>query len=126
MINKEIEQKIRTIPNFPKIGINFKDITPLLLDSKISEKIVDLFIEKLKDYKVDAVVGIESRGFLYGFLLANRLKVPFIPIRKVGKLPADTLKYKYSLEYGENSLSIQKKALKKYNSFAIESNCIHF
>ena len=69
MINKEIEQKIRTIPNFPKIGINFKDITPLLLDSKISEKIVDIFIEKLKDYRVDAVVGIESRGFYMVFYL---------------------------------------------------------
>ena len=113
MINKEIEQKIRTIPNFPKIGINFKDITPLLLDSKISEKIVDLFIEKLKDYKVDAVVGIESRGFLYGFLLANRLKVPFIPIRKVGKLPADTLKYKYSLEYGSSEMEIHKYDIQK-------------
>lgn len=113
MINKEIEQKIRTIPNFPKIGINFKDITPLLLDSKLSKKIVDIFIEKLKDYKVDAVVGIESRGFLYGFLLANRLKVPFIPIRKVGKLPADTLKYKYSLEYGSSEMEIHKYDIKK-------------
>lgn len=113
MINKEIEQKIRTIPNFPKIGINFKDITPLLLDSKLSEKIVDIFIEKLKDYKVDAVVGIESRGFLYGFLLANRLKVPFIPIRKVGKLPADTLKYKYNLEYGSSEMEIHKYDIKK-------------
>lgn len=113
MINKEIEQKIRTIPNFPKMGINFKDITPLLLDSKLSKKIVDIFIEKLKDYKVDAVVGIESRGFLYGFLLANRLKVPFIPIRKVGKLPADTLKYKYSLEYGSSEMEIHKYDVKK-------------
>ncbi len=113
MINKEIEQKIRTIPNFPKMGINFKDITPLLLDSKLSKKIVDIFIEKLKDYKVDAVVGIESRGFLYGFLLANRLKVPFIPIRKVGKLPADTLKYKYSLEYGSSEMEIHKYDIKK-------------
>ena len=113
MINKEIEQKIRTIPNFPKMGINFKDITPLLLDSKLSKKIVDIFIEKLKDYKVDAVVGIESRGFLYGFLLANRLKVPFIPIRKVGKLPSDTLKYKYSLEYGSSEMEIHKYDIKK-------------
>ncbi len=113
MINKEIEQKIRTIPNFPKMGINFKDITPLLLDSKLSEKIVDIFIEKLKDYRVDAVVGIESRGFLYGFLLANRLKVPFIPIRKVGKLPSDTLKYKYSLEYGSSEMEIHKYDIKK-------------
>ena len=113
MINKEIEQKIRTIPNFPKIGINFKDITPLLLDSKLSEKIVDIFIEKLKDYRVDAVVGIESRGFLYGFLLANRLKVPFIPIRKAGKLPSDTLKYKYSLEYGSSEMEIHKYDIKK-------------
>ena len=113
MINKEIEQKIRTIPNFPTVGINFKDITPLLLDSRISEKIVDIFTEKLKDHRVDAIVGIESRGFLYGFLLANRLKVPFIPIRKVGKLPGDTLKYKYSLEYGSSEMEIHKYDIKK-------------
>ncbi len=113
MINKEIEQKIRTIPNFPKDGINFKDITPLLLDSRLSERIVDIFINKLKDLRVDAVVGIESRGFLYGFLLAHRLKVPFVPIRKAGKLPGDTLKYKYSLEYGYSEMEIHKFDIKK-------------
>ncbi len=113
MINKEIEQKIRTIPNFPKDGINFKDITPLLLDSRLSERIVDIFINKLKDLRVDAVVGIESRGFLYGFLLAHKLKVPFVPIRKAGKLPGDTLKYKYSLEYGYSEMEIHKFDIKK-------------
>tara|TARA_B100000609_G_C17059250_1_gene353168 strand:- start:21 stop:548 length:528 start_codon:yes stop_codon:yes gene_type:complete len=113
VINKEIEQKIRTIPNFPKDGINFKDITPLLLDSRLSERIVDIFINKLKDLRVDAVVGIESRGFLYGFLLAHRLKVPFVPIRKAGKLPGDTLKYKYSLEYGYSEMEIHKFDIKK-------------
>ncbi len=113
MINKEIEQKIRTISNFPKDGINFKDITPLLLDSRLSERIVDIFINKLKDLRVDAVVGIESRGFLYGFLLAHRLKVPFVPIRKAGKLPGDTLKYKYSLEYGYSEMEIHKFDIKK-------------
>tara|TARA_B100001287_G_scaffold154588_1_gene129972 strand:- start:2697 stop:3224 length:528 start_codon:yes stop_codon:yes gene_type:complete len=113
VINKEIEQKIRTIPNFPKDGINFKDITPLLLDSRLSERIVDIFINKLKDLRVDAVVGIESRGFLYGFLLAHKLKVPFVPIRKAGKLPGDTLKYKYSLEYGYSEMEIHKFDIKK-------------
>jgi len=113
VINKEIEQKIRTISNFPKDGINFKDITPLLLDSRLSERIVDIFINKLKDLRVDAVVGIESRGFLYGFLLAHRLKVPFVPIRKAGKLPGDTLKYKYSLEYGYSEMEIHKFDIKK-------------
>ena len=113
MINKEIEQKIRTIPNFPTVGINFKDITPLLLDSRISEKIVDIFTEKLKDHRVDAIVGIESRGFLYGFLLANKLGVPFIPIRKSGKLPGKTIKHKYDLEYGSSELEIHKDDIKK-------------
>ena len=113
MINKEINKVLRTIPDFPSEGINFKDITPILLDYNLSHKIIDLFVDKLKDLKIDAIVGIESRGFLFGFLLANRLRVPFIPIRKVGKLPGETLKYKYDLEYGSAEVEIHKNDVKK-------------
>ena len=113
MINNEINKVLRTIPDFPNEGINFKDITPVLLDYNLSHKIVDSFVDKLKDLKIDAIVGIESRGFLFGFLLANRLRVPFVPIRKVGKLPCETLKYKYDLEYGSSEVEIHKSDIKK-------------
>ncbi len=113
MISQKIHQAIREVPNFPKSGINFKDITTLLLDSKLSSNIIDAFIERLKRKKIDAVVGIESRGFLFGFLLASKLEIPFIPIRKVGKLPGETLRYKYDLEYGSAEVEIHKSDIKK-------------
>ena len=113
MISQKIHQAIREVPDFPKPGINFKDITTLLLDSKLSSNIIDAFIEKLKRKKVDAIVGVESRGFLFGFLLASKLEIPFIPIRKVGKLPGETLKYKYDLEYGSAEVEIHKSDIKK-------------
>jgi len=113
LINNEINKVLRTIPDFPNEGINFKDITPVLLDYNLSHKIVDSFVDKLKNLKIDAIVGIESRGFLFGFLLANRLRVPFVPIRKVGKLPGETLKYKYDLEYGSAEIEIHKNDVNK-------------
>ena len=113
MISQKIHKAIREVPDFPKPGINFKDITTLLLDSKLSSNIIDAFIERLKRKKIDAVVGVESRGFLFGFLLASKLEIPFIPIRKVGKLPGETLKYKYDLEYGSAEVEIHKSDIKK-------------
>ena len=108
MISERLDKVIRTVPDFPKEGINFKDITPLLMDSNISSDIIDAFISALDGIDIDAVVGIESRGFLFGFLLANKMGIPFIPIRKVGKLPGETLKYKYDLEYGSAEVEIHK------------------
>ena len=113
MISKKIDLVIREVPNFPKPGINFKDITTLLLDQELSSEIIDAFIERLEGKKLDAIVGVESRGFLFGFLLANRMGIPFIPIRKVGKLPGKTLKYKYDLEYGSSEVEIHKSDIKK-------------
>ena len=100
MIKNTLDSIIRNVPDFPKKGINFKDITPLLLNYNASNQIIDELVDKIKNLKIDAIVGIESRGFLYGFLLANRVNIPFIPIRKVGKLPGETIKVKYKLEYG--------------------------
>ncbi|SVE04980.1 uncharacterized protein METZ01_LOCUS457834, partial [marine metagenome] len=100
MLEHRIENAIREIPDFPKAGINFKDITSLLLDHELSTDIINAFIDNLQDIEVDAVVGIESRGFLFGFLLAQKMKVPFIPIRKSGKLPGKKISYRYDLEYG--------------------------
>ena len=87
MISDKLDKAIRTVPDFPKEGINFKDITPLLIDSELTNGIIDAFINQLNGIQLDAIVGIESRGFLFGFLLANKLNIPFVPIRKVGKLP---------------------------------------
>ncbi len=98
-VAERIRQTIRTIPDFPKEGIQFKDITPILQDPILSKDIVDEFV-KLLDGKVDAIAGIESRGFLFGFSLAMQLGVPFILIRKKGKLPYETISHKYDLEYG--------------------------
>ena len=113
MIKVKLDKVIRTIPDFPKDGISFKDITPLLLDSSLTNDIIDEFISRLEGVKVDAIVGVESRGFLFGFLLANKMGIPFIPIRKVGKLPGETLRYKYDLEYGSAEVEIHKNDMKK-------------
>ena len=113
MIQDRLDRIIRTVPNFPKDGIDFKDITPLLLSPVISNDIVDEIINRLSDIEIDAVVGVESRGFLFGFLIANKLDIPFIPIRKSGKLPGETIKYKYDLEYGSSEVEIHKNDVQK-------------
>ncbi len=113
MISKKIDLVIREVPDFPKRGINFKDITTLLLDQELSSEITDTFINRLKGKKVDAIVGVESRGFLFGFLLANKMGIPFIPIRKSGKLPGETLRCKYDLEYGSAEVEVHKSDIKK-------------
>ena len=106
MISKKIKDIIRSVSDFPKKGIDFKDITPLLLNHKISDEIVNEFINKLSHINIDAIVGVESRGFLFGFLLANKMGIPFIPIRKAGKLPSKTISVAYELEYGFSEIEI--------------------
>ena len=101
-----IQSKIRDIKDFPKEGIIFKDITPLLMDVKGVEYVIDLLVENLKGQKVDKVVGMESRGFFFGMLLAQRLGAGFVPVRKKGKLPYKTLSQTYDLEYGQDVLEI--------------------
>jgi adenine phosphoribosyltransferase len=113
MISDKLDKAIREVHDFPKPGINFKDITTLLLNPELSTEIVDAFIERLKGKKIDAIVGVESRGFLFGFLLANKMKIPFVPIRKVGKLPGETLKFKYDLEYGSAEMEVHKSDVKE-------------
>ena len=113
MISQRLDNAIRTVPNFPKKGINFKDVTPLLMDNDLTNEIIDSFVKQINQIKIDAVVGIESRGFLFGFLLANKIGSPFIPIRKVGKLPGETLRCKYDLEYGSAEVEIHKNDIQK-------------
>lgn len=111
MIEQKLKNLIRDIPDFPKEGIVFKDITPLLLDPAICEAIVNAFIDRLEQ-PVDAICAVESRGFFFGPMLAARLKVPFIPIRKKGKLPGTTISYSYDLEYGSATIEMHNGVLK--------------
>ncbi len=108
-IEQKIKKAIRDVADFPKEGVVFKDITPLLSDPVLSNDIADALMEQIKPLNIDAIVAIESRGFLYGFLLANKLNIPFIPVRKKGKLPGDTLEYTYYLEYGSATVEIHTK-----------------
>ncbi|MGL5891986.1 MAG: adenine phosphoribosyltransferase, partial [Bacteroidia bacterium] len=97
---ESIRNVIRDIPDFPKPGILFKDITPLLHKPEMGSIIVNGFIEKLSSNIPDAIIGIESRGFLFGYALAQAVQVPFVPVRKSGKLPGKTIGIEYALEYG--------------------------
>jgi adenine phosphoribosyltransferase len=103
---------IRNIPDFPIPGIQFKDITTLLSDGRAFRQVVDTFAERYADRAIDAVVGIESRGFMFSAPLAYRLGVGLVPVRKHGKLPAATYRVEYALEYGSNKLEIHRDALK--------------
>lgn len=111
-LEQRIKDTIRDIPDFPKTGIVFKDITPLLQDVKLSADITDTFAAYWKPFSIDAVVGIESRGFIWGNAMAQKLQVPFVPVRKMGKLPAETFSYKYDLEYGSAEVEIHKDGIK--------------
>lgn len=102
---------IREVPDFPKPGILFYDITPLLKDPPVLRNILDEFLAKYKDAQISKVVGIESRGFIFGSPLAYHLNAGFVPVRKPGKLPADVFEVKYNLEYGSNSLAIHRDAI---------------
>ncbi|MEB0262418.1 MULTISPECIES: adenine phosphoribosyltransferase [unclassified Mucilaginibacter] len=110
MIEQQIKTAIRDIHDFPKPGIIFKDITPILKDPQLCSKINDAFLEKIKDMQIDAIAGVESRGFLFGLSLATKLGVPFIPVRKAGKLPYTVNQKVYELEYGTATIEIHTDA----------------
>lgn len=110
---KDYSKYVRNIPDFPKKGILFRDITPILLEHKIFSSIVNDFVKRLKGKKVDKIVAIESRGFIFGGAIANKLGVGLAIVRKPGKLPSETIRETYDLEYGKDSLEIHKDAIKK-------------
>jgi adenine phosphoribosyltransferase len=112
MLEQEIKNVIRDVPDFPKEGIIFKDITPILQKPALCEKITAAIANYAKDHHIDAVLGIESRGFLFGMTVANLLNVPFIPVRKAGKLPYTTIREEYDLEYGSAIIEMHSDALK--------------
>jgi adenine phosphoribosyltransferase len=108
----EIERAIRSIPDFPKAGIQFKDITPVLADARLFSGSIDLLTEKFKPGSIDAVVGIDARGFIFAAAAAVKLQAGFVPVRKKGKLPYTTHEQSYDLEYGTATVAVHVDALK--------------
>src|SRR4051812_16341592 len=108
----EIESAIRNVPDFPKTGIQFKDITPLLADARLFSGSIDLLTGDLKPGEVDAVVGIDARGFIFAAAAAVKLRAGFVPVRKKGKLPYQTHEQDYELEYGTATVAMHIDALK--------------
>ncbi|MFK8268103.1 adenine phosphoribosyltransferase [Capnocytophaga cynodegmi] len=119
-----LKNKIRDIQDFPKEGVVFKDITPILSDPDAMNKALNLFLKQLKDVKIDKVVGMESRGFFFGTLLAQRLNAGFVPVRKPGKLPFTTLAQTYDLEYGQDKLEIHSDSIKKGENVLIHDDVL--
>jgi adenine phosphoribosyltransferase len=107
-----IKDKIRVVEDFPKEGISFKDITTLLQDGEAYKNAIDLCIEEVKDKDYDIIVGPEARGFLIGAPMSYATKKGFVPVRKPGKLPFETIKYEYELEYGTDTLEMHKDSIK--------------
>ena len=108
---EELKALIRDIPDFPKKGIIFKDITPVLKQPEALQFAIDEMADLLRDARPDQIVGIESRGFIFSPILAYKLKTGFVPVRKPGKLPAQTIRTSYQLEYGQNELDIHRDAI---------------
>ncbi|MBU2899781.1 adenine phosphoribosyltransferase [Maribacter dokdonensis] len=115
---------IRDVPNFPKDGIIFKDITPLLQSPEMLNKTTEALVQLVNGQKIDKVVGMESRGFIFGPLLASRLNAGFVPIRKPGKLPSTTLSETYDLEYGTDTLEIHRDSIQKGDMVLIHDDVL--
>lgn len=124
MIEQQIKEAIRDIHDFPKPGIVFKDVTPILKDPELCAQINNAFIDRLKDTRIDAVAGVESRGFLFGLSLAVQLGVPFILVRKAGKLPYSVHQKKYDLEYGSATIEIHTDAFKPGDRILIHDDLL--
>ena len=123
-MTESIKSKIRTVPHWPKKGIMFRDITTLLKDPEGFKETIDLLYNRYKDKKIDKVVGIESRGFIFGAPLAYLLGCGFVPVRKPGKLPAECESEEYTLEYGTDKIEIHKDAIKKDDRILIVDDLI--
>jgi len=110
---EELKKLIRDVPDFPKKGIIFKDITPLLKDKTAFRRVVDIFADRYKDKKIDFIASIEARGFILGAAIADRLGIGMIPVRKKGKLPYKTTSVTYDLEYGTDTLEMHEDAVSR-------------
>ena len=119
-----LEKYIRDIQDFPKEGIIFKDITPLLNDAQARKKSLDLLVSAVSNQRIDKVIGVESRGFFFGTLLAQELNAGFIPVRKPNKLPYETISVTYDLEYGTDTLEIHADAIQKGDRILIHDDVL--
>jgi adenine phosphoribosyltransferase len=115
-----ITSRIRDVPDFPKPGILFKDVTPLIADGPAFRVVTDLLAERVSARKPELIVGIESRGFIFGAALAERLGAGFVPVRKPGKLPYRTTRETYSLEYGTDALEMHEDAVEKRRCLVVD------
>lgn len=123
-IDEVLKSIIRDIPDFPQPGVIFKDITPIMLNPEVSEQTLSHLVDLYKNQNIDAVAGIESRGFLFGFPLAIRLGVPFVLIRKKGKLPYKKISHDYQLEYGTSTIEMHTDAIKKGQKVLIHDDLL--
>lgn len=121
---KELKDYIRTIPNFPEKGVMFRDVTTVLQDPEGLKLAIDGMQEKIENLEFDIIVGAESRGFLFGMPIAYNLNKAFVPVRKKGKLPAETISESYNLEYGQATLEIHKDAIKPGQKVVIVDDLI--
>lgn len=121
---EDLKKYIRDVNDFPKEGIIFKDITTLLSDSRALKITLEKLFKSVSVKRIDKVVGIESRGFIFGAMLAEKLNAGFVPIRKPGKLPAETVKEIYELEYGSDSIEIHKDAIKPGEKILIHDDLL--
>jgi adenine phosphoribosyltransferase len=116
---EQVRERIRDVEDFPKPGIVFKDITPLLADGSLFERVTDWMVERFRDERPTHVLAIESRGFIFGSPVAHRLGAGLVPVRKPGKLPWNTVRVTYDLEYGRDALEIHSDALQAGNRVLI-------
>ena len=121
---KKIEDYVRSIPDFPEPGIIFRDITSVLQDADGLHLAIDSLQDLIKDVDVDVIVGAESRGFIFGMPMAYNLHKPFVPVRKKGKLPCETISQSYDLEYGQAEIEIHKDAIKPGQKVVIVDDLI--
>ncbi|MEE9288263.1 MAG: adenine phosphoribosyltransferase [Bacteroidota bacterium] len=112
-MREDLKSIVRSVPDFPKKGIVFRDITTLLSDRNGFQKTIDIFHERYKDQRIEKVVSVESRGFIFGSVLAYRLGAGFVPIRKPGKLPSEKIREEYQLEYGTDAMEIHRDAIQR-------------
>ena len=123
-MSEELKKYIRSVKDFPIEGIMFRDITTILIDPVASKKTIDELYNQAKDLNITKVVGIESRGFLFGMMLAEKLGVGFVPIRKPGKLPAETESVEYELEYGTDKIEIHKDAINQGDKILLHDDLL--
>jgi len=124
MIEEKLKAAIRDVPDFPKEGIIFKDITPIMMDAELSGEVLDHLVNVYKDKGLTKIAGIESRGFLFGYPLAMRLGLPFVLIRKAGKLPYHKISHSYDLEYGSATIEIHTDAISEGDKVLIHDDLL--